>query len=191
MKLFAAVLTIIAGLLLGTSAKAADRQVPYKVCLTQAQAASIYKGKRLKYREVGAERCWYAGVRLPKHAFIGSRPVERFVGVHGSSNRARPSGVITGLERAGTASSGVDGSNPSRSTINAHPIGIAVSLSRPIQQEAPRVEERSGSIPEVSTVRRTDFTVTLEDDALLALSGRPETDFSFEAFWAERTGWPR
>ena len=50
---------IIAALLLSTSAKAADKPVPkltpYKVCLSQAQAASVYKGKRLKYREVSGE----------------------------------------------------------------------------------------------------------------------------------------
>lgn len=187
---------IIAALLLSTSARAADKPVPkpvvpYKVCLSQAQAAEVYKGKRLKYREIGPDKCWYAGARLPKHAFIGSRPVERFSGADHTGDRTRHPSLAAGTDSAGTAWSGADGSNPSRSTIIAHPIGVAVSLSRLNQQEAPRVKEQSGSIPEVSAATNTEFTAGLVEDAYLALTGKSESSWSFDAYWAEMMGWPR
>lgn len=187
---------IIAALLLSTSARAADKPVskavPYKVCLSQAQAAEVYKGKRLKYREVGRERCWYAGHTLPKHAFYsGSKPMERFSGADHTGDRTRHPSLAAGTDSAGTAWGGADGSNPSRSTIIAHPIGVAVSLSRLTQQEAPRVKEQSGSIPEVSATTSTAFTATLEDDAVLALSGKPESSWTFDAYWNLMTGWQR
>ena len=34
---------------------------PSRDCLSQAQAAKVYPGKYLKYREIGAVRCWFAG----------------------------------------------------------------------------------------------------------------------------------
>ena len=51
----------IAALLWAGTAHAADKPVPFRVCLNQAQAAQVYKGKLLRYREVNGERCWYAG----------------------------------------------------------------------------------------------------------------------------------
>ena len=70
----ATLLMVIATLMLTTSARAADlkvpKAVPYKACLTQAQAREVYPGKHLKYREVQGERCWFAGTTLPKTAFI-------------------------------------------------------------------------------------------------------------------------
>lgn len=67
-------LIVIGALVLATAARAADKPVPkavpYKVCLTQAQARQVHPGQHLKYREVQGERCWFAGKTLPKSAFI-------------------------------------------------------------------------------------------------------------------------
>src|SRR5215510_15921604 len=38
-------------------------------CLSQAQAAKVYPGKFLKYREVGSFRCWFAGPTPDKSEF--------------------------------------------------------------------------------------------------------------------------
>src|SRR5882672_6656559 len=42
----------IAALLWAGTAHAADKPVPFRICLTQQQAAQVYKGKLLKYRLV-------------------------------------------------------------------------------------------------------------------------------------------
>jgi hypothetical protein len=59
-------------LLTTTAVQAANRPVPFRVCLTQQQAAQVYKGKHLKYRQIGDERCWYAhlGTTPDKAEFI-------------------------------------------------------------------------------------------------------------------------
>ena len=38
-------------------------------CLSQAQAAKVYAGKFLKYREIGSLRCWFAGPTPDKSEF--------------------------------------------------------------------------------------------------------------------------
>jgi hypothetical protein len=171
---------IIAALLLSTSAKAANLPVPYKVCLTQAQAAQVYKGQRLKYREVGKERCWYAGKTLPKHAFH-------------SRAGAEPSNVGSKPTRSPQRLSGPDSTDgrtvcsiPATGATNAHPTGVAVSLSRLDTQDTPRAEGQSSSILEVS-----DRLQAMAADAYLALTGRPESDYTFDAMWHEMTGWMR
>lgn len=97
------------------------------VCWSDAAAATIAcrsspgTDDYYQYRLIDGRKCWFRGhTKLEKSALawksIGSRPVERFVGVHGSSDRVMPSEMIAGLERAGTGRTGAEGSNPSRST---------------------------------------------------------------------------
>jgi hypothetical protein len=182
---------IVAALLLSTSAKAADKPVPkltpYKVCLSQAQAAQVYKGKRLKYREVAGERCWYAGSRLPKHAFIHSRTPavgtwapERSAALRTSAVRPNVIGWQNDESRP-VVTAGETASNP-RAT------GVAVTPARPSTQEPARVQAASdGSIPSAGT----SFTDTLIEDAFLALTGKPESSWTFDAYWNLMTGWSR
>ena len=47
---------------------------PSRACLTQSEAAKEYRGKPLKYRQVGSIRCWFAGRTPAKSEF---RIVER------------------------------------------------------------------------------------------------------------------
>jgi hypothetical protein len=42
---------------------------PGRDCLSQAQAAKVYPGKYLKYREIGPARCWFAGRAPDKSEF--------------------------------------------------------------------------------------------------------------------------
>ena len=42
---------------------------PSRDCLSQAQAAKVYPGKYLKYREIGTVRCWFAGRTPDKSEF--------------------------------------------------------------------------------------------------------------------------
>jgi hypothetical protein len=42
---------------------------PSRECLSQAQAAKVYPGKFLKYREIGSSRCWFAGPTPDKSEF--------------------------------------------------------------------------------------------------------------------------
>jgi hypothetical protein len=48
---------------------AAAGTAPSRECLSQAQAAKVYPGKFLKYREVGSVRCWFAGPIPDKSEF--------------------------------------------------------------------------------------------------------------------------
>ena len=54
-------------------------------CLSQAQAAKVYPGKFLKYREFGSFRCWFAGPTPDKSEFRIA-PERR-------DSRAEPSGA--------------------------------------------------------------------------------------------------
>jgi len=56
------ILTIVSLLAL-TSAPALA--APSRTCLTQSEATKEYRGKPLKYRQVGSVRCWFAG-RVPE-----------------------------------------------------------------------------------------------------------------------------
>src|SRR3954447_11123160 len=40
-----------------------------RACLTQSEAAKEYRGKPLKYRQVGSVRCWFAGRTPEKSEF--------------------------------------------------------------------------------------------------------------------------
>jgi len=40
-----------------------------RACLTQSEAAKEYRGKPLKYRQVGSTRCWFAGHTPAKSEF--------------------------------------------------------------------------------------------------------------------------
>lgn len=42
---------------------------PSRACLTQSEAAKEYRGKPLKYRQVGSTRCWFAGRTPEKSEF--------------------------------------------------------------------------------------------------------------------------
>jgi hypothetical protein len=47
----------------------AAHTAPNRDCLSQAQAAKVYPGQFLKYREVGPLRCWFAGRTPDKSEF--------------------------------------------------------------------------------------------------------------------------
>jgi hypothetical protein len=47
----------------------AAHAAPDRDCLSQAQAAKVYPGKFLKYREIGSSRCWFAGRTPDKSEF--------------------------------------------------------------------------------------------------------------------------
>src|SRR5262245_52204030 len=97
-------------------------------CLSQGQAAKVYPGKFLKYREVGSFRCWFAGPTPDKSEFriapanaepyesraepsrtqrVQAAPAERPTSDMGALRRdlvaatARP--AVTAEERKGTA----------------------------------------------------------------------------------------
>jgi hypothetical protein len=46
---------------------------PSRDCLSQAQAAKVYPGKSLKYRQIGSVRCWFAGRAPDKSEFRMAR----------------------------------------------------------------------------------------------------------------------
>src|SRR5262245_51004810 len=60
--------TILAILALPALTSAAHA-APSRDCLSQAQAAKVYPGKFLKYREIGSFRCWFAGRTPDKSEF--------------------------------------------------------------------------------------------------------------------------
>jgi hypothetical protein len=63
MRTFLAILLLVA--LIPATALAA----PSRACLTQSEAAKEYRGKPLKYRQVGSTRCWFAGRTPAKSEF--------------------------------------------------------------------------------------------------------------------------
>lgn len=60
--------TILAILALPALTSAAHA-APSRDCLSQVQAAKVYPGKFLKYREIGSFRCWFAGRTPDKSEF--------------------------------------------------------------------------------------------------------------------------
>jgi hypothetical protein len=60
-----------------TGAHAADKPVPWRVCLTMEQAIATYKGKKIgtpRYRQIGKDKCWYIASKTPaKSEFIVPR----------------------------------------------------------------------------------------------------------------------
>jgi hypothetical protein len=61
--------TLLAILMLLALTTAAAHAAPSRDCLSQAQAAKVYPGQFLKYREVGSLRCWFAGRTPDKSEF--------------------------------------------------------------------------------------------------------------------------
>lgn len=159
----------LAALLWAGTAKAADKPVPFKICLTQQQAAQVYHGKKLKYRLVKddhgrSEACWYAGATLPKHAFILN--AGRFAG---------PSMLAAPKQGPNLASRHGDPAPVPRST------SVAVKPTRTLTQESARVQAvPAGAVP---ATRVLSFQA-MEDDAVLALTGKPESWFTFDAMWS-------
>ena len=133
-------ITALAALLWASTAHATDKPVPFRVCLTQQQAAQVYKGQKLKYREVSGERCWYAGKTLPKHAF---KVIPRAM--------------------------------------------VAAKPARTETQETRAQVVPVGSIPTTGALSYQEMM----EDAFLALTGKPESDFTFDAYWNRMTGWAR
>lgn len=169
---------IVAALLLSSSARAADlkvpKLVPYQACLTQAQARQVYPDKHLRFREIGKERCWYAGKTLPKHAF-NSRAGAKQVLAPSTKPFASQGSAAHVLNRGFDSP---DGSQFPRAT------GVAVKPTRLIQQEHTRVEGPDVSITSAGTI-------TYTGDAFEALTGLPETFFTFDNYWNLMTGWER
>ena len=60
--------TLLAILMLLALTSAAHA-APSRDCLSQSQAAKVYPGKFLKYREIGSSRCWFAGPTPDKSEF--------------------------------------------------------------------------------------------------------------------------
>jgi len=61
--------TFVAILLLAALIPAPALAAPSRTCLTQSEAAKEYRGKPLKYRQVGSTRCWFAGRTPEKSEF--------------------------------------------------------------------------------------------------------------------------
>src|SRR3954462_332488 len=61
---------------------------PSRDSLSQVQAAKVYPGKYLKYREIGTVRCWFAGRTPDKSEFKIAR-----AGTEPRAARATPSGT--------------------------------------------------------------------------------------------------
>ena len=61
---------------------------PSRDCHSQAQAAKVYPGKSLKYRQIGSVRCWFAGRTPDKSEFKIAR-----ASAEPRATRATPSGT--------------------------------------------------------------------------------------------------
>jgi hypothetical protein len=61
---------------------------PSRDCLSQAQAAKVYPGKSLRYRQIGSLRCWFAGRTPDKSDFKIAR-----ASAEPRATRAIPSGT--------------------------------------------------------------------------------------------------
>jgi hypothetical protein len=59
----------LAMLMLVVLTSAPTLAAPGRACLTQSEAAKEYRGKPLKYRQVGSVRCWFAGRTPDKSEF--------------------------------------------------------------------------------------------------------------------------
>jgi hypothetical protein len=78
--------TLLGIVMLLTLTSAPALAAPSRACLTQSEAAKEYRGKPLKYRQVGAIRCWFAGRTPEKSEF---RIVER-ASVSKSASKGAP-----------------------------------------------------------------------------------------------------
>jgi hypothetical protein len=70
----------------------AAHTAPNRDCLSQAQAAKVYPGQFLKYREVGPLRCWFAGRTPDKSEFriVPANAEPRDTGAAASSTQWTP-----------------------------------------------------------------------------------------------------
>src|SRR2546423_8414650 len=68
MRTFLAILMLLA-LMSAPALVTPALAAPSRACLTQAEAAKEYRGKLLKYRQIGSIRCWFAGPTPAKSEF--------------------------------------------------------------------------------------------------------------------------
>jgi len=68
MRTFLAIVMLLA-LMSAPALVAPASAAPSRACLTQSDAAKEYRGKPLKYRQVGSVRCWFAGRTPEKSEF--------------------------------------------------------------------------------------------------------------------------
>jgi hypothetical protein len=61
--------TFLAMMMLLALTSAPALAAPSRACLSQSEAAKEYRGKPLKYRQVGSVRCWFAGPTPDKSEF--------------------------------------------------------------------------------------------------------------------------
>jgi hypothetical protein len=61
--------TVLAVVVLLALTSAPAVAAPSRACLTQSEAVKEYRGKPLKYRQVGSTRCWFAGRTPAKSEF--------------------------------------------------------------------------------------------------------------------------
>ena len=61
--------TLIVALLAFFALTLVAAAAPSRACHSQAQAAKLYPGKSLKYRQIGSVRCWFAGRTPGKSEF--------------------------------------------------------------------------------------------------------------------------
>jgi hypothetical protein len=80
--------TLMVALLAFFAPTLAAAAAPSRDCLSQVQAAKVYPGKSLKYRQIGAVRCWFAGRTPDKSEFKFAR-----VSAEARATRATPSGT--------------------------------------------------------------------------------------------------
>lgn len=102
LRIAGALLAILIGaVLLGSQARAADKPVPFRVCLTLEQAVQTHKGKHigtLKYRLIGKDKCWYVA--------HGATPAKAEFIPRSTSVAARPTRLITEIQTRVEAQAG-------------------------------------------------------------------------------------
>jgi hypothetical protein len=80
--------TLIVALLAFFALTLVAAAAPSRDCLSQAQAAKVYPGKPVKYRQIGMVRCWFAGRTPDKSGFKIAR-----ASADPRATRATPSGM--------------------------------------------------------------------------------------------------
>ena len=80
--------TLIVALLAFFALTLVAAAAPSRACHSQAQAAKLYPGKSLKYRQIGSVRCWFAGRTPDKSEFKIAR-----ASAEPRATRATPSGT--------------------------------------------------------------------------------------------------
>jgi hypothetical protein len=175
----AAALAVMALLMLTTSAQAAKLE-----CLTtQSQAAKIYPGKHLKYREINGSKCWYAGRTRAKSEF--SLPAT-------ASSRG---GLVRGASQPSPKRQDANGFAPILTAVSPAPretnhadeaFGPSTDSGQNVHEHAKASASRRGE-PAPDDPHRTAYSVTFEHDAILAACGMPcPHDQSFDQIWNAR-----